>query len=140
MDEVVINANFGLGESVVSGESSPDQFIVDKHSEKILAKDIRKKEITVFLNESGGTVVKGAKSDEITLTETQVVNIARMIRKIEPLYHSKPIDSNSASFLENSSSSNAAPLRPTSHSPLSSLPILEPQKTFISMLLSQFRG
>ena len=35
-DEAVINANEGLGESVVSGEVEPDQFIVDKNSSEII--------------------------------------------------------------------------------------------------------
>lgn len=41
--KVVINANWGLGESVVSGETNPDYYMVDKISLEILERKISKK-------------------------------------------------------------------------------------------------
>jgi pyruvate,water dikinase len=42
---VVIDANWGVGESVVSGEVTPDNFVVDKINLEILKKTISKKEV-----------------------------------------------------------------------------------------------
>jgi phosphohistidine swiveling domain-containing protein len=43
-DEAVINANFGLGESVVSGEVEPDEFVIDKVSRNPISERIGSKE------------------------------------------------------------------------------------------------
>lgn len=43
-DEAVINANFGLGESVVSGEAEPDEFVIDKVSRIQISERIGSKE------------------------------------------------------------------------------------------------
>ena len=54
-DEAVINANYGLGESVVSGKVTPDTFIVDKINNKIIKTDIGTKQLTIKLLPNGGT-------------------------------------------------------------------------------------
>ncbi|KYK35709.1 MAG: hypothetical protein AYK18_12865 [Theionarchaea archaeon DG-70] len=46
-DEAVINANYGLGETVVSGKVSPDAFVIDKVSRSILEKKKGNKETAV---------------------------------------------------------------------------------------------
>ncbi len=43
-DKIMINASWGLGEAVVSGKVTPDEYLVDKKSLKILDKHIFKKE------------------------------------------------------------------------------------------------
>ena len=43
-DEAVITSNFGLGESVVGGIITPDEYIVNKISGKIISKKLGKKE------------------------------------------------------------------------------------------------
>lgn len=46
---VIINANYGLGETVVSGEVDPDEFIYFKETGKIISSKLgRKKVITVY--------------------------------------------------------------------------------------------
>ena len=54
-DEVVINANFGLGDTVVDGTVTPDHFVVDKVSEMILEKVAGKKDIARYMKTDGGT-------------------------------------------------------------------------------------
>lgn len=91
-DEAVIDANWGLGESVVSGIVSPDQFVVDKVSKTILAKNLGGKEKTVFLSEEGGIEESyDSRSNEFCLAETQVLAITEMLVQIEHLYEA-PID------------------------------------------------
>ena len=53
-DEVVINANFGLGESAVAWQVTPDTFIVDKVNHAILETKIGSKELTILLTPEGG--------------------------------------------------------------------------------------
>src|SRR3990170_2424161 len=44
-DKIVIEANWGLGESVVSGSVTPDNYVVDKSSLKLIEKRIAKKTV-----------------------------------------------------------------------------------------------
>ncbi len=55
--EIMINANYGLGKSVVSGEAEVDQFIVNKKDLKVVNTSIAHKEICI-LPVSGGTIEK----------------------------------------------------------------------------------
>ena len=49
-DEAVINQNFGLGESVVGGIITPDEFIVNKINKNIISQKLGSKEKIVKLN------------------------------------------------------------------------------------------
>ena len=55
-DEAVIEANWGLGESVVAGLASPDHFVVDKVSAKLIEKKLGAKQVSIWLARAGGTV------------------------------------------------------------------------------------
>ncbi len=91
-DEVVINANVGLGESVVSGAVTPDTFVIDRSQQTILSKEIGRKETAVFLQLDGGTVEKpGTDTDQSCLTDAQVLAIATLTGAVEAAY-GKPID------------------------------------------------
>ncbi|HDZ89534.1 MAG TPA: hypothetical protein ENH37_02535 [Deltaproteobacteria bacterium] len=91
-DEVVINANFGLGESIVSGDTVPDQFVVDKYRDKILSEKIGAKNISIQLDQEGGTkTVSSERKDQRTLTREQILELARMVRRVEEYYH-MPMD------------------------------------------------
>jgi pyruvate,water dikinase len=52
-DSVFINATLGLGEPLVSGEITPDTFVVRKHSGQIVQRDIGPKEFVDVLGPSG---------------------------------------------------------------------------------------
>jgi pyruvate,water dikinase len=91
----MINAAWGLGEAVVSGSVSPDEYIVEKGTWKIKEKYIAKKEVMVVRNpETGkGTVyVKVADFlgpeyvEKQVLTEEQIVEVAKIGAKIEEHY------------------------------------------------------
>ena len=52
-DEMTINASYGLGEAVVSGIVTPDEYIIDKKTKKVIEKNISEKEYMVIKNENG---------------------------------------------------------------------------------------
>jgi pyruvate, water dikinase len=89
-DRLVIEGSFGLGESVVSGSVSPDRYVVDKESLRILAREVRRKELVVEgVPEAGGTVVRAARADEAeapTLDDREVHELAELGRRIESHY------------------------------------------------------
>ena len=91
-DEVVINANFGLGESVVSGDTVPDQFVVDAYNRTILSKKIGDKAVAVTLDERGGTAgVSKENFGQAALSDTQVLELTDMVKKVE-VYYEMPMD------------------------------------------------
>ena len=89
-DRLVIEGSFGLGEAVVSGSVSPDRYVVDKESLRILAREVRNKELVVEgVPEAGGTVVREARADEAeapTLDDDEVRELAELGRRIEHHY------------------------------------------------------
>lgn len=91
-DEAVINANFGLGESVVSGAVTPDAFTVDKVSRAILARKTGQKEKVIRLAADGGTVEETSGGQERpSLTDAQVLQLTDMLSQVED-YYQHPID------------------------------------------------
>lgn len=52
-DEMMINASYGLGEAVVSGIVTPDEYIIDKKTKIVIEKNISEKEYMVIKNENG---------------------------------------------------------------------------------------
>ena len=54
-DRLVIEGSLGLGESVVSGQVSPDRYVVDKETLHILKRDVKRKELVIEPLPDGGT-------------------------------------------------------------------------------------
>lgn len=52
-DEVMINSNWGLGESIVGGTVTPDTFVVQKHALEVSSRDIARKERMTVLTALG---------------------------------------------------------------------------------------
>ena len=91
-DEAVINANYGLGESVVAGQVSPDQFVVDKVTRAILERKTGKKETSVWLAPKGGTYREPSPGrDRLCLSDEQVLELADIIARVESHY-GQPMD------------------------------------------------
>jgi len=93
--KIVIEGNYGLGESVVSGAVTPDDYIVDKKTLKILEKRIGKKTVEyVRDSETGKTVhleVSPERQAQPCLTDEEIVKLAELGKKIEEHY-GKPQD------------------------------------------------
>jgi rifampicin phosphotransferase len=85
LDDVVIDANFGLGESVVSGEGDVDHFVVDRRSWTISSAEIAAKTTRIVAGASGTRElhVDGAAATHAALTDAQAIAIARLAVEIE---------------------------------------------------------
>ena len=83
-DEAVITSNFGLEESVVGGIITPDEFLVNKISGKIISKKLGKKEKIVRLNinkdETSIIEQNKEKQKESSLTEKLIFEIVSNIK------------------------------------------------------------
>ncbi|AKT34880.1 phosphoenolpyruvate synthase [Pyrobaculum sp. WP30] len=92
--KVVIEASWGLGEGVVRGVVTPDEFVVDKPTLKIEEKRISVKRLAVVRDEAGLTKeveLPREKAEAPALTDQEVVELAKMALKLEQHY-GYPVD------------------------------------------------
>jgi len=86
-DDAVFNANWGLGETVVAGLVTPDTFTVDKVHEEVREAVIGSKELSIWLTQKGGTQEQRLyRSNDRTLSQTQLIELARLVTNVEQLY------------------------------------------------------
>ncbi|MDD1762727.1 MAG: phosphoenolpyruvate synthase [Methanothrix sp.] len=87
---VVIEGAWGLGESVVSGSVSPDNFVVDRKTKKIVSKYIATKEIMIMRDpKTQKTVtikVPAEKKEAVVLTDNEAVELAKYAEILEKHY------------------------------------------------------
>ena len=92
---IVIDSNYGFGESVVSGEVTPDHFVVNKVALDIMERTISKKEIcyTVDLKEqkSIATEIPFERQNVQSIIDDEVTELAWMGKQIEKHY-GRPMD------------------------------------------------
>ncbi|WP_432664413.1 PEP/pyruvate-binding domain-containing protein [Wukongibacter baidiensis] len=91
-DEAMINASFGLGETIVSGQVTPDTYIVEKVKRQILDKKVMEKSFGLWLKDDGGTIKRvNKKPKEQALTNKQILMVAELASRCEAHY-GKPMD------------------------------------------------
>jgi len=85
LGKVIVEANWGLGESVVSGELMPDRWVVDKESLRILTRTMGKKETAVVGTSAGVTWEKlpEEKARSFCLSDDEVQTIAGLANRLE---------------------------------------------------------
>ncbi|MBO7517676.1 MAG: phosphoenolpyruvate synthase, partial [Methanobrevibacter sp.] len=90
----LIEGSWGLGESVVSGSVTPDNYAVDKETNEILNVTISDKK-TMFTNEEGGTSIQVDVPDELrkerVLSDEELLELVAMAKRVEGHY-GKPQD------------------------------------------------
>ncbi|MBT6401543.1 phosphoenolpyruvate synthase [candidate division WWE3 bacterium] len=83
-NEVSIEAAYGLGQPVVSGELTPDQFLVSKKDGRMLSKNVAKQ--TWQLTEAGNANVSRAYQNKQKMSDKYVKELAKLGMKIEKHY------------------------------------------------------
>ncbi len=92
-DQVMINAAWGLGEAIGSGQVTPDTVVVDRASGTIIAQQIGEKEVMTVCSSEGTREepVPAGKRTSAVLTAVQAAQLARIGVQIEDLY-GQPMD------------------------------------------------
>jgi pyruvate,water dikinase len=89
-DEIVIDGNYGLGETVVSGAVNPDDFVIDKSSMQIKERRIERKTLMYIRDpKTGKTVhldVPEDKQKVTCLTDQEISTLAELANRIEKHY------------------------------------------------------
>ncbi|MDP7357568.1 MAG: PEP/pyruvate-binding domain-containing protein [Pseudomonadales bacterium] len=96
-DEIVINASWGLGEAVVSGSITPDEYVVGRDTLEVKRRTLGSKELQVVRNpENGkGTVqepVPGKLQNQHSLSDEQAGELAELGRRVTAYYEGLPQD------------------------------------------------
>jgi len=92
--KITIEAVYGLGEAIVSGEVTPDHYLVEKNSKKIVDKELAKQEWQLIRNvgvsdiEETNIKVDIPEPDQAKqkITDNEIVELAELARKLEDLY------------------------------------------------------
>jgi len=92
-DRVVINANFGLGESVVSGRVTPDTFVVDKATRRVTDRQVATKtmKITAAPGGTAAVAIDIALRDSASLSDEQAIAVAALAMGVEA-QAGRPVD------------------------------------------------
>jgi len=95
-DVVLINGSYGLGESVVQGTVSPDEFLIFKPTlkddfESIIEKKIGKKENKMIYSNDPGQLVKtvhvgNTQQNKFCISDKQALQLAKWVCIIEDYY------------------------------------------------------
>ena len=87
--QVAIDASWGLGEAVVSGEVTPDNFLVDKVLREVIKREISDKAVEYRLTDAG-TVEKLAIEDDRrnapSVTDEDLIGVSILARRAEKHY------------------------------------------------------
>jgi pyruvate, water dikinase len=85
--KIVIDASWGLGETVVSGLVTPDNFTVEKVMETIIARTISDKHVELVGDADVGAAVEREVPEDRRLkqclSDAEVVAVARLVKRLE---------------------------------------------------------
>jgi len=91
--KVVIEAVFGLGEALVSGEVTPDLFVVDKETQRIISKKIAKQEWQLIRNPATDDKVVNIQvalpetaQTQQKLSDDEIIQLVKLGKQIENHY------------------------------------------------------
>jgi len=88
LNEMVFDANFGLGESVVSGDGEIDHFIVDRSTRAVISANIAQKSRKIVGVQGGMQEVhlSAEEGAESCLKDEQLVQLTDLLLKVESSY------------------------------------------------------
>lgn len=88
-DKIMIEGSWGLGEYIVQGTVTPDNFVVDKDTLTILSRRINEKPIELVRNEEGGVEEKRVPEELAkaqVMNDEQIAELAGYAKAIEKHY------------------------------------------------------
>ena len=90
LGQIVIEGNHGLGEAVVSGAVTPDDFVVDKKSGKIVERRLARKTVQYIRDPNTGKTVHADvpvdKQEQPCINDEEIVKLAELANRIENHY------------------------------------------------------
>jgi pyruvate,water dikinase len=95
LSQIVLEGNYGLGEAVVSGAVTPDDFVVDKSTLKIIERRLATKKVQYIRDPNTGKTVHAEvaadKQNQPCVNDEEILKLAQLANRIEQHY-GKPQD------------------------------------------------
>src|SRR3990167_788642 len=90
-NQLIIEAGLGLGEAIVSGQITPDSYVVHKNDRRILDKNVVTQERGLFKKEGGKggnewREVPASEGEKQTLSDEEIFKLSELIINIEKHY------------------------------------------------------
>jgi phosphohistidine swiveling domain-containing protein len=88
-DRLIIEAGFGLGEAIVSGQITPDSYVVEKQPRRIIDKNVRTQSKGLYRAKNGGNEwrdIPKEKGEQQVLSDKEILELSGLISKIENHY------------------------------------------------------
>jgi len=88
-NQIIIESGFGLGEAIVSGQITPDSYVVEKEPRRIIDINVATQSKGLYRIATGGNEwidIPEPKSSSQVLSESQILEFADLIMKIENHY------------------------------------------------------
>jgi pyruvate, water dikinase len=89
-NRLMIEAGYGLGEAIVSGSVTPDIYLFDKTTEKIISKEINSQDWKIVRDPKGGdkhVSVPIADRKDQKMSDSEIIELAKLGKKIEQHYN-----------------------------------------------------
>lgn len=83
-NQIIIEAGYGLGEAIVSGQITPDSYVVEKKPHAIIDKQIANQTKGLFKN--GWQTIQETKAQQQKLSDEQILELSTVIQNIEKHY------------------------------------------------------
>jgi pyruvate, water dikinase len=88
-NQLIIEAGYGLGEAIVSGQITPDSYVVEKKDWRMLDKNVSEQSKGMFRKGESGNEWRDIPSDkggQQKLSDEQILELAKLVVKIETHY------------------------------------------------------
>lgn len=88
-NQMIIEAGYGLGEAIVSGQITPDSYVINKLNLKVIDKNVAEQSKALVKSIEGGVKwmdVQGETKNNQKLSASEINNLAKIILKIEKHY------------------------------------------------------
>ena len=87
-NQIIVEAIYGLGELIVSGEVTPDSYVISKSPFEIIKKEISKQITKIELRDGKSVkqVIESEMQSQQKLSDDKILNLARLVIKAEQHY------------------------------------------------------
>ncbi len=88
-NQLIIEAGFGLGEAIVSGQVTPDSFVIEKDPRRLIDKSITFQSRALWRAKDGGNEwreLSEVEGNKPALSDEQALELAELVLKIESHY------------------------------------------------------
>lgn len=88
-NQLIIEAGWGLGDAIVSGQITPDSYVVTKDDFEIIDKNILTQQRGLFRDKNGGNQwqnIKKSQGEKQVLSDEEILQLSKEVKRIEKLY------------------------------------------------------